>query len=150
MREGKEGGISLRPKGASSQNWTTIATILASKCHHCERSSSQCFKLLLLCSFKPFFNFFDPEKFKYLYHRLLDLQTQQLSVFQNWTTITTILASKCHHCERSSSQCFKLMLLCSFKPFLLTSLNQTNFNDYQYRHLLDLPTTVFIPLHVGN
>ena len=55
MREGKEGGISLRPKGASSQNWTTIATILASKCHHCERSSSQCFKLMLLCSFKPFF-----------------------------------------------------------------------------------------------
>ena len=55
MREGKEGGISLRPKGASSQNWTTIATILASKCHHCERSSSQCFKSMLLCSFKPFF-----------------------------------------------------------------------------------------------
>ena len=35
LKEGKRGGISLRPKGASSQNWTTIATILASKCHHC-------------------------------------------------------------------------------------------------------------------
>ena len=86
---------------------------------------------------KPFFlTFFDPEKFQYLYHRLLDLPTtvfislhsrNSKTSSQNWTTIATILASKCHHCERTSSQCFKLMLLCSFKPFFLTFLTQTNF-----------------------
>ena len=123
MREGKEGGISLRPKGASSQNWTTIATILASKCHHCERSSSQCFKLMLLCSFKPFF---EPPNFNIstaaclIYQQLFSCKKYK-NMYQIWIRKWLLFNTvKLGFKERLNKEHFG-----NFEPFsILSSLNR--------------------------